>query len=235
MVSCDGSIQQSCAPEDRFAVGKCDVLCALVLLTIIEVLRKPRTCNGHAKDVCARDRRLKSLCVTIEDAVSLCRAYTGKRKQTIEWRGPESDVGLLHGISVLHQELIAAIDQIACPELHCKLNTPRDRIDELKGMVVGAVGEFQVRLGRHSPEAVAVLTCASKSLAEFPYRIGESSLEAWVPCGFGNLRPVIDILAVEQSQVREFIPTFSSLHLWSEEAIPGAGAGMAFMELQWRQ
>ena len=44
-----------------------------------------------------------------------------------------------------------------------------------------------------------------KSLAELPYCIGESSLEAWVAHGFGNLRPLIDILAVEQSQVREFI------------------------------
>ncbi len=108
-------------------------------------------------------------------------------------------MGLLYRVGVLHQEFIAAIREITYAELDRKLNASRGRIDEFKWMVVGLVCKFEVGFRRHSPEAVAILAGVSKLPTEFPYSISKSSLEALMLHGIGNLGPLVNNLAGQQS------------------------------------
>src|ERR1700756_732000 len=142
MVSGDGGIEGVRTLKNRFAVGKGDLLSALVLLTVVVVLSKCWTYDRQPEDVTAGDRRLKSACMKVKNAVSLRRAQTVQRQQAIKRRTPKSDMRELHRVRILHQEFITAVDEIGCPELHCNLDIPRESVDRFEWMTVGKPSEF---------------------------------------------------------------------------------------------
>ncbi len=82
------------ALQNRFAVCKDNVLRALVLLAIIEVLCEFRTNHLHTEDVAAGDGRLKSLRMALENAVSLRLAQAIGTEQELKWRTPQTDMRL---------------------------------------------------------------------------------------------------------------------------------------------